>query len=270
MSLFRAGLQYFKSRRDVLRYHTRASLLARLQDDMNANAGKWTNEPHNPAVLRLPVLDYSQLSFAAIKCSNGLYAFRNPHGSYSFPLSVRDFARDYAHLAYRHAHHGLDELADIKLISKTVEPNYISHVRLCDPAGSGTPIDDMLQAVDQEFFEHDEAFWYAKLLGLRVTLPAPDEFTHTFKTNCPFCSRAPRNSKERGKFGVHVTSKPDSRGHSSSWTCHRCGRCGYCEDLFLQLYQRRKREEQISEHVAQKFVTGFPAQEVNNDNEIPF
>lgn len=265
MNVFTARLPYVKTRVDILKYRTRESLLARLKDDMRANARRWTDEPNNIAVLRLPVLDFSKLSFAALKTLNGLHAMRHPRGSFSFPVSVRAFARDYANLTQRNARRGLAELADERLITQIADRNYLTHVRICDP-GSGTPLDDIVSSVSQEFFEHDEAYWYQRLLGLRVTQPALDEFSHTFKTNCPFCSRAPRSSKERSKFSVHVTASPDSSGHCSSWMCHKCGRGGYCQELFLCLSPRLKRAESLAE----KIVTSFPAKEEKNDNEIPF
>lgn len=251
MSLFQAGVCYFKMKREVLKWDSPAALRNRIRIDRSETMNYGT-EAYDSSILHVPYLDFDNLSIAAIRTVLGLHAFRSSRGKFTYHnLNIHAFAKHYAHLSYRHAVDGLNQLADAGLISKSVHPvNRSSEhkrrgtdVRMFD-LETGLSLDELVVKVAREFNTHDQNYWYKRLLDLSITVSDYEwssSSTQSFKCPCPFHAKS-ATSEDKNSFTVLVWKTDDGK-FDTSWSCRRCHNAGKCKTLFLRLYPAMKLEE---------------------------
>jgi hypothetical protein len=282
MSLFQAGVFYFKTKRDILKFENPSALRNRIRTDRGQTMHYGT-EAYDPSVLHIPYYDFDALSFSSIKTLLGLHAYRAPRAKFTFDnLDVREFAKNYAHLAYRHVFRGLNQLADAGLISKSVHPVHGSpehkrlgtDIRLLDPE-TGIAFDELVESTKRDFYDHDENHWYQQLLGLSIAVSNFEwstSSTQTFPCKCPL--HAPSaNSEDKNTLRVSVWKTDDGK-FDSSWVCYRCKASGKCRTLFLRLYPAMKLEAKrraLEKELGINQGTVFPIKEEERcDIELPF
>ena len=282
MSLFAAGVFYFKMKREVLKFENPSALRNRIRTDRGQTMHYGT-EAYDPSVLHIPYYDFDALSFSSIKALLGLHAYRAPRAKFTFDnLDVREFAKDYAHLAYRHAFRGLNQLADAGLVSKSVHSVHgsLEHkrlgtdVRLLDPE-TGLSIDELIESVKREFYAHDEHYWYKKLLDLSISVSDYEwrsSSTQSFPCPCPLHAKSAK-SEDKNSLTVSVWKTDDGK-FDSSWTCRRCYAAGKCKTLFLRLYPAMKLEAKrraLEKELGINQGSVFPTKEEERcDIEQPF
>jgi hypothetical protein len=228
-------------------------------------------------VLLIPrAYDFEALqTLASIKTLIGLHAYRTRGGEFTFPyFSVRKFA-EMVQLYKTSVYDALSDLSDRKLIFYIPRKNAAAFVALCDPAGSGTLIDTMLDTDSAErddvYTLHDEGHWYRELVGIDIQLdPQAYEYGRVrqhqlFSGNCPFCGRI--DAKRRDfRFSVEVRRFDD--GHSAHWKCYRCGEHGDCRKLFDRLWIKRKEQEARDAELAKTFFPEKKAEPL--DESLPY
>lgn len=240
-------------------------------------------EAYDPSVLHIPYYDFDLLSFKAIKVLLGLHAFRSPRSKFTFyNLDVREFAKNYAHLAYHNAFNGLKQLADAGLISKSVHSVHgsLEHkrlgtdIRLLDPE-TGLSFDELLENVSREFDAHDPHYWYRELLDLSISVSDYEwssSSTQSFSCPCPLHAKS-ATSEDKKSFTVSVWRTDDGK-FDSSWTCRHCYAAGKCKTLFLRLYPAMKLEAKrkaLEKELGINQGTVFPMKvEERCDIEPPF
>lgn len=251
MSLFRAGVCYFKMKREVLKWDSPIALRNRIRADRSETM-HYRTEAYDSSVIHVPYYDFEHLSIAAIRTVLGLHAYRSPKGKFTFDnLNIREFAKRYAHLSYRHAVDGLNQLADAGLISKSVHSVHLSpehkrrgtDVRLLDPE-SGLSFDELIENVKREFDAHDQHYWYKRLLDMSIAVSNYEwrsNNVQTFPCPCPLHVKSP-TSEDKKSLTVSVWKTDDGK-FDSSWTCRRCHNSGKSKTLFLRLYPAMKLEE---------------------------
>jgi hypothetical protein len=282
MSLFSAGVFYFKVKREVLKFKNPSALRNRLRTDRGETMN-YRTDAYDPSVLQIPYYNFDRLSFSATKVLLGLHAYRSPKGKFTFDnLDVREFAKNYAHLAYRHAFRGLNQLADAGLISKSVHSVHgsLEHkrlgtdIRLLDPE-TGIAFDELVESTKREFYDHDENYWYQQLLGLSVAVSDYEwcsSSTQSFACPCPLHAKS-ATSEDKNSLTVSVWKTDDGK-FDSSWTCRRCYAAGKCKTLFLRLYPKMKLEakrQALQKQLGINQGCVFPTKEEERcDIELPF
>ena len=282
MSLFQAGVCYFKMKREVLKWDSPSALRNRIRIDRSETMNYGT-EAYDSSVVHIPYYDFDRLSTAAIRTVLGLHAFRSPRGKFTFDnLDIHEFAKRYAHLAYRHAFRGLNQLADAGLISKSVHSVHGSpehrrlgtDVRLLDPE-TGLSFDELIENVKREFDAHDQHYWYKKLLDLSISVSDYEwrsSSTQSFPCPCPLHAKS-ATSEDKNSLTVSVWKTDDGK-FDSSWTCRRCYAAGKCKTLFLRLYPAMKLEAKrraLEKELGINQGSVFPIKEEERcDIEFPF
>jgi hypothetical protein len=258
MNLGTCGIVYFPCTDSLLHNRSKQTLLADLRSQRIGDGSghrSFTLPKHLP---------YESLSYRALKIIVALY--RNcfySHHSFIVEITLKQLA-DEARISERHAGLALKELHASRLVDYQKVWHSHTKIVLLDPERrSGVPLSQLGHERMAEFESQPAWYWYDLLLyGGKGVIHAPQFPSHedardmnrvTVVAECPLRRRAYSEdggvegepvpcsglvSSERKKFRITF-----HRDGTDRWHCYRCGHGGTCQDLWIQLHERFRREQ---------------------------